>query len=158
MRLMKKNIYKVQRERDKRMQTLKIVIAGSRDIRDYARLTSFIAEVLPTYPGYTRFLIITGGARGVDLMGKRYARDNAHLYKEFKPIYDGKNNRFAPLARNEDMAKIGDIVIALWDGSSKGTLHMINAMKKKGKATHVYNCATGEREHSHCRTKTVVSC
>lgn len=127
------------------MKTLKVVIAGSRDIRDYARLTSFIADVMPSYRSYDRILIITGGARGVDLMGKRYAKENSYLYKEFKPIYEGKNDRSAPLRRNEDMAKVGDILLAMWDGISSGTLHMINAMKKKGKPVHVLNCLTGER-------------
>jgi hypothetical protein len=36
------------------------------------------------------------------------------------------------------MAKTGDILVALWNGESPGTRHMINVMKKKDKPTHVY--------------------
>ena len=119
-----------------------MVIAGSREIRDYSQLTSLIAKVMPEYTNYERILIMTGGARGVDWMGKRYANEHGYLYKEFKPVYATQNDRYAPLRRNEEMAKLGDILIALWDGKSRGTEHMINCMKKKGKTTHVQNTLT----------------
>ena len=118
--------------------TLKIVISGSRTITDYAELKSFMSEVLGQYRRHHNIVIIAGGADGVDQLAKRYAKENAFMYKEFKPIYTSKKrDRRAPLRRNKDMAKTGDILVALWNGESPGTKHMIDVMKRKGKPTHV---------------------
>lgn len=130
------------------MLTLKVIIAGSRTVNDYTQLTTFIAEIMPRYPGYDRVLIITGGAIGVDLMGKRYAKENKLLYKEFKPRKEHTFDYDAPLRRNETMSKIGDILICLWDSKSRGTQHMMNCMKSKGKPVHVFNCLTNTSTHT----------
>lgn len=36
------------------------------------------------------------------------------------------------------MAQYADALIAVWDGESKGTLHMINSMNNIGKPVFVY--------------------
>lgn len=129
------------------MKTLKVVIAGSRTINNYAQLVSFIAEVMPNYPEYQRLLIMTGGARGVDLMGKRYAKENRCLYKEFRPQMLHALDYDAFLRRNKQMARQGDILICLWNNTSTGTRHMINSMKGQGKPVHVFNTLTNEATH-----------
>lgn len=37
------------------------------------------------------------------------------------------------------MANYGDILIAVWDGVSTGTKHIIDYMQKMGKPVYVYN-------------------
>lgn len=133
------------------MNTLKVVIAGSRTLNDYTQLTTFMSDVMTRYPGYGRLLIMTGEARGVDLLGKRYAKENACLYKGFKPIYEHTLDYDAPLRRNKQMSRQGDILICLWNGSSTGTRHMINCMKGKGKPTHVFNTLTGTSDHTELK-------
>lgn len=121
--------------------TLKIVISGSRSITNYGQLKTFMSNVLEQYNRHRSIVIIAGGAKGVDQLAKRYATENAFIYKEYKPLYRCNADRGAPLRRNKDMGKIGDILVALWDGESPGTQHMINWMIKEGKPTHVCNTA-----------------
>ena len=45
------------------------------------------------------------------------------------PDWD-KYGKSAGYIRNTEMAEAGDILVAFWDGKSKGTEHMINIMKK----------------------------
>lgn len=120
--------------------TLKIVIAGSRSIkgsRAYAAFKEHMSEILSEQNSrYKHFLIISGGAKGVDQFAKRYAEENAFLYREYTPLYRHKNDHRAPLRRNEDMAKIGDILFAMWDGSSTGTEHMIRTMESYKKKVY----------------------
>ena len=40
--------------------------------------------------------------------------------------------------RNEEMAQIGDALIAVWDGKSKGTRNMISIAKRHGIKVHVF--------------------
>ena len=41
--------------------------------------------------------------------------------------------RAAPIKRNEIMVDIADMIIIIWDGSSKGTKFVIDYSKKKNK-------------------------
>lgn len=36
------------------------------------------------------------------------------------------------------MAAIGDILLAFWDGKSKGTKHMIDSMQRKNKKVWIF--------------------
>jgi len=138
LRVMKKK--KKYRGSEKKM--LKVVVAGSRSIRGEVAYKAFVAHMseslakhrnttLLKQSGYQSLVIMTGGAKGVDDFGKRYARENAYLYKEYKPLYLHKGDMKAPLRRNVDMARDGDILVAMWDGHSPGTKHMKVTMEKR---------------------------
>ena len=81
--------------------------------------------------------VVSGGARGVDRMGELYAQihrlpcdvcaANWNLY--------GKS---AGYKRNVEMANNAEALIALWDGVSRGTGHMINIARAKGLKVHVH--------------------
>ena len=116
---------------------LKIVIAGSRTIDNYNLLLQIMNSLASLYPGYI-FKILSGGAYGVDNNAKNFAIKNNLQYQEYKPIYKHKNDRGAPLRRNIDMARDGDLLIAIWDGASTGTKNMIDEMKKLNKPYYVY--------------------
>ncbi len=82
-------------------------------------------------------------ADGVDLIGKEWAEMNRIPVIEmpaiWRPAPDYKLNLKAGKERNVEMAKIGDALIAIWDGHSSGTKHMIKTMKRFRKPTYVYN-------------------
>ena len=120
--------------------SLKIVIAGSRTITDYNHLLTAISQAVKeqTITPAVSFELVSGGAIGVDTLARRFANENNLILTEMKPIYNGPNDRGAPLRRNCDMAEYGDVLVAVWDGVSPGTKHMINEMKKRGKPIHVY--------------------
>jgi predicted Rossmann fold nucleotide-binding protein DprA/Smf involved in DNA uptake len=122
------------------LNRLKIIIAGSRNITDYAFLIQALigainAKVIT--PAYS-FEIVSGGAKGVDTLARRYAQESGYVLTEMKPQYKGKNDRGAPLRRNVDIANYGDVLVAVWDGSSAGTKHMIEYMQKLNKPVYIH--------------------
>ena len=80
--------------------------------------------------------IVSGGAKGVDMCAAKFARDNKIKLTEFLPCYEvyGKG---APIVRNKQIVDYADIVIAFWDGKSKGTDFVIKHCKKVGKKCNV---------------------
>ena len=73
--------------------------------------------------------IISGGAKGVDSCARAYARKNGLKLTEFFPDYK-KYGRPAPLKRNIDIIKSADLVLAFWDGKSRGTKFSIDKCKE----------------------------
>lgn len=69
-------------------------------------------------------------------MAERYAKENEMPITIF-PAQWSKHGRRAGPIRNSQMAAEAEALIALWDGESRGTAHMIETMKKQNKATHV---------------------
>ena len=49
------------------------------------------------------------------------------------------HGRKAGPIRNNEMADKADALIAIWDGQSRGTKHMIDAATKHGLRVHVHN-------------------
>ena len=58
----------------------KVIIAGSRDFTDYPLLCSFADQTLA---GAENIEIVSGGARGADALGERYARERRYGLKVF---------------------------------------------------------------------------
>jgi len=108
----------------------RIVIAGSRSISNY----NYIRETLKSLPPCT---IISGGARGVDLLGERAAKELGLPVERFPANWElyGKKAGFI---RNDTLLKEGDMLIAFWDGSSPGTADMISKFRRAKKPFHVY--------------------
>lgn len=105
---------------------MKVIIAGSRDFNDYEKLKEVCDYMLSRQ---TDVEIVSGVARGADILGEQYAKEKGHSLKQFPAEWD-KFGKRAGYLRNEDMAKYSDALIAFWDGKSKGTEHMINLAKK----------------------------
>lgn len=104
-----------------------IIIAGSRDIADYPTLK----ENLDIYFSIgdadhdrENTVIVSGGARGIDALGEKYAKEYGMKTKIIKAKWD-KYGKSAGYRRNGEMARIADSLIVFWDGKSKGTRHMI---------------------------------
>lgn len=107
---------------------MKIIIAGSRTYNDYSRLSEFCDQVISSMPE-TKITIVSGCAKGADMLGERYASERGYEVIKYPADWD-KYGKSAGFLRNEEMAKVGHILIAFWDGQSKGTEHMINLGKK----------------------------
>ena len=106
----------------------KVIIAGTRDFSDYALLRSFADQTLF---GAKDIEIVSGGARGADALGERYAREHGYALKVF-PAEWKKWGRAAGPIRNGQMAGYADALIAFWDGQSSGTRDMIRKAEEKG--------------------------
>ncbi|WP_317855159.1 hypothetical protein [Chakrabartyella piscis] len=105
---------------------MKLAVIGSR---------SLTLDISPYIPENVTE-IISGGAKGIDTCAEQYA--DAH--KISKHIILPQYNRYkrgAPIKRNEEMIQLCDMVLAFWDGKSKGTESSIAYAKKIGKEVQV---------------------
>lgn len=112
---------------------MKVIIAGSRTITD---LDTVIIAVLNSWflPHITE--VVSGAANGVDKLGESFARLHSIPIRQFPADWDGIG-RGAGFVRNRLMAEYADALIAVWDGKSKGTEHMIQVAKAVGIKVYV---------------------
>ena len=109
---------------------MKIGITGSRKFTDYKLLCSTLNKLTPTE-------IIAGGAMGADTLAEQYA-DERNLPKNiFLPKFKiNKAIKYHPRyyhMRNRDIVDAADMVLAFWDGKSKGTKSTIDYARETGK-------------------------
>lgn len=81
--------------------------------------------------------IVSGGAKGVDACAREYALIHGLKLTEYLPEYS-RYGRAAPLRRNISIIENADRVLAFWDGSSRGTKHVIDNCKKRNIPVEVY--------------------
>ena len=101
---------------------MKVAVIGSRNLQ-----VDDLGKYLPD--NVTE--IVSGGARGVDTSAKEYALAHGIELTEFIPEYS-KYGRGAPLRRNITIIEYADLVLAFWDGRSRGTKYVIDNCKKRG--------------------------
>ena len=119
----------------------RIIIAGSRDFNDYY----MVCMAMLNNPWFTTVKdveIVSGGCRGADTLGERFARENNIKLTIFYADWDRYGKSAGPI-RNEQMAKYASeanhgILIAFPLGESRGTRNMIEVAKRYGLETHVY--------------------
>jgi len=107
---------------------MKVAVVGSRNLS-----IDDLGKYLPD--GVTE--IISGGARGVDTSAREYAIAHGIKLTEFLPEYD-KYGRNAPLRRNITIIEHADLVMAFWDGKSRGTKFVIDKCKERGVRVKIY--------------------
>lgn len=106
---------------------MKVAVIGSRGLT--------VADLGKYLPDDTTE-IVSGGARGIDTCAKKYALSHNLKYTEFLPDYESFA-RSAPIIRNNEIIDYADIVLAFWDGKSRGTKYVIERCRKKGKQIKV---------------------
>lgn len=107
---------------------MKVAVIGSRGL---------MVQDLERYLPKDTTEIVSGGAKGVDTSAIEYALSHGLKLTEFLPEYD-KYGRYAPLKRNIQIIEYADLVIAFWDGKSRGTKFVIDNCKKLGKECVVH--------------------
>lgn len=105
---------------------MKVGVIGSRTITDYNLIKNKL-DILNEHYKITK--IVSGGAKGVDSYGKKYANDNGLPITEYLPDWN-KYNKAAGFIRNQDIVKDSNIVIAFIENGSKGTMDSINQCHK----------------------------
>lgn len=85
--------------------------------------------------------IVSGMAKGVDALGVQFAEANGLVLHKFHPDWNTLGKR-AGIVRNAEMADFADGLLALWDGVSPGTKHMIEDARKKKLDVYAYECHT----------------
>jgi hypothetical protein len=121
---------------------LRIIIAGSRSFYDYDFAKEKIDEVIAKYPN-SSVEIISGGAKGADSLGIQYAQEHDIELTVYYAQW-ANYGKSAGFIRNTQMAQWAKergskgILIAFWDGESRGTSHMVNIAKKKKIKTYIF--------------------
>lgn len=115
---------------------MKVIIAGSRGILEMAPVARAIEQ-----SGFLISEVVCGEANGVDTLGKVWARLNNVPVVSFRPNWypQGVYNKLAGFQRNEQMAEYSQALVAIWDGKSGGTKHMISCMRKLNKPYFVFD-------------------
>lgn len=127
---------------------VRIIIAGGRDFYRYKLLKSSVIEIISDLKERLSITddeieIVSGAARGADEEGERFAKE--YNYKLTRFPADWSIGRSAGYERNKKMAiyaqedKNVGVLIAFWDGKSKGTNHMIALARKYGLEVHIVN-------------------
>lgn len=109
----------------------RVIIAGGRDFNDYQLLKTKMDSLLRNK---SKVIIVSGGARGADSLGERYAKERGLEITKYPADWD-RYGKSAGYRRNEQMAQNADALVAFWDGQSKGTAHMIQIGQSKGLQT-----------------------
>lgn len=127
---------------------LRIIIAGSREFNDYNMLSETLMKYLEDIDSTdivndtSQIKFISGTVRGADVLGEQFAYTWGYDVIKFPADWDRLGKR-AGYVRNAEMTKyaIADgnygVLIAFWDGKSKGTKHMIDLAKKNGLGVHI---------------------
>lgn len=114
----------------------RVIIAGSRSFNDYRLLQSKCDEFLQTIQKEHNIIIVSGTASGADRLGERYAEQHNYQVKRYPADWKRFSLSAGPI-RNELMADHADMLIAFWDGKSRGTFNMIKTARKAGLSVHV---------------------
>jgi len=109
---------------------MKTIITGSRTIDNVNLVKSLISTVVRE-EGLHITQVVSGGAYGPDTIGKWWAEDHSIPIEEFPADWKQHGKR-AGYIRNKEMAEYSEALIAIWDGKSKGTQHMIDLAEDYG--------------------------
>jgi len=119
---------------------MKLAIVGGRDFNDEFLMAEHIAMFMTAYTNEElktpEIKVISGGAKGADTLGVRFAKIYQCPVIIFKPDWD-KYGKAAGFIRNQTIVDSCDMVLAFWDGKSKGTQDTINKAKKAKKPTFI---------------------
>lgn len=121
------------------MRNARLIVAGPRDLDDYAFVDEAISDWLFYHsPEYLE--IVSGDATGVDANGWQFAVANDIPLKLFPADWDNEG-RAAGIIRNTRMGKYATDLLAIKyrNRETRGTNHMIDyALKKKLRVTVVH--------------------
>jgi hypothetical protein len=110
-----------------------IAVVGGRDFKDYDLMKQVLDKVNPRK-------IISGGARGADILAEQYCKEHNIDNVIYRPNWDlCGGNKFYGYERNVFIIHEAREVIAFWDGASPGTKHCIELARAQSKKLTVIN-------------------
>ena len=127
---------------------MKALVCGSRSWEDHEQIYDALFA-LTTWAVIEdeNITVIHGGAWGADTAADIAARTLGYDIECFTPDWK-RYGRSAGIVRNLDMLDQNpDVVLAFWDGVSRGTAHTINEAKKRGIKLVIFHPKGGGEEH-----------
>lgn len=124
-------------ESQRRPEIARVIVAGSRTCRDYPLLKDKLDHLLGNLVQQGKTIeIVSGGAKGVDTLGERYAVDHRFTLRRMPAEWE-RFDKAAGGIRNQRMSWYGTHLAAMWDGMSRGTRSMIQMAKQDGLPTRI---------------------
>ncbi len=106
---------------------MKVIVCGGRDYDDY----DTVCEVMNTVQKQRGFTtVVQGGARGADMLGKRWALENNYPYEEYTADW-AKYGKAAGVLRNQEMLEESGAQIVIAFPGGTGTYDMIKRARRK---------------------------
>lgn len=110
---------------------MKVLVCGSRSWRD----TAAIAARFHDLPRDT--FVINGGASGADYLAKQEAMRHGFGVMTVYPDWNKHGKRAGVVRNNFMLDQEPDLVLAFWDGESRGTRHTIEEARRRGISVEV---------------------
>lgn len=111
---------------------MRVAIVGSRHFAAPNRVTEYVKS-LPRGAS-----IITGSASGVDAAVTKAARESGIPVQVMPASFDELADPAKAAARNQRLVEACDVLVAFWDGTSKGTRTTLDRALDAGKEVHVF--------------------
>ena len=111
---------------------MRVAIVGSRHFSEPERVAEYVNGLPP------RASIITGSASGVDAAATKAARDKGMPVQVIPASFDEMADASKASARNQRLIDACDVLVAFWDGSSKGTRATVERALDSGKEVHIF--------------------
>jgi len=111
---------------------LKVGIVGSRHFGEPVRVAEYVKSLPP------RASVITGSASGVDAAATKAARERGIPVQVIPASFDEMADASKAAARNQRLVDACDVLVAFWDGTSKGTRNTVERALDSGKEVHVF--------------------
>lgn len=114
----------------------RVVVAGCRNYENYDEAKCYIEYYVKDIKKENTLIFVSGGCRGADMLGERYAKENGYKTERFPADWEKYGKAAGPM-RNREMAEAADYVICFWDGKSLGTKSMIEFAKELNKPIRI---------------------
>jgi predicted Rossmann fold nucleotide-binding protein DprA/Smf involved in DNA uptake len=111
---------------------VRVAIVGSRRFSEPERVSDYVNALPP------RASIITGSASGVDAAATKAARIRGIAVQVMPAGFDELADERKSAARNQRLVDACDVLVAFWDGNSKGTRSTVDRALSAGKEVHVF--------------------
>ena len=83
--------------------SMKIVVAGCRTYENYEEAKLFLDECLKEYKEKTTLIFLSGGCKGADRLGERYANEMNYEIVKYPALWQ-KYGKGAGVIRNQELA------------------------------------------------------
>ena len=111
---------------------LRVAIVGSRRFADPERVSDYVKALSP------RASIITGSSSGVDAEATKAARARGIPVQVIPASFEELSDAGKSVLRNQRLVDACDVLVAFWDGVSKGTRSTVERALDSGKEVHVF--------------------
>lgn len=113
---------------------MRLIIAGGREFTNEDYMVDSLNRLIEEkkLPPESEWEIVSGMARGADSIAANLARSNGIKLKCF-PAHWELHGKKAGFIRNIEMGEYADMLVAFWNGYSRGTEHMIKVMRSYNK-------------------------